>query len=248
MIVAFTVSCHRQKYLHDALVSWAKVRGAAECKMLFALEPPHGLFPVEAFTATVRQAFPAGAEVHIAAERLRCLRNTHRAMELAFQCGEDFAVLAEEDIEVADDVLEYFAWARDAYAGDSQVLAVCAHARSSKVSDPAAVTRAPWFNPLVWGTWRDRWEKVISPNWKPGEDCNNEQSWDLNLMLFTRDGGYASIFPLRSRSVHRGESSTHLAWPLSEHMFRESVTDCYAPRYEPQAYREVEFPDGVLVV
>ncbi len=250
MIVAFTVSCLRQKYLRETLRSWAKVRGVQDAVLVFALEPPEQVFPLADFTQAVQRAFP-GAQVHASRQHLQCLKNTHRALELAFASpGTDFAVVAEEDLEVADDTLEYLAWARDAYAGDENVLAVCAHARGSLLDDPAAAARAPWFSPLVWGTWRDRWEHVISPNWKPGVGTGNPQSWDVNIQLLVRDGGYACVFPARSRVLHRGQASTQTAYPLSEYLYGRSVSECYAPHYGPQDYREIEFPaqPGVLVV
>ncbi len=76
------------------------------------------------------------------------------------------------------------------------------------------------------------------------------QSWDLNLMLLTRDSGHSCVFPGRSRVIHFGESSTQTAWPLSEYFYDKFRSDCYAPHYEPQAYREVGFPParGAMVV
>jgi hypothetical protein len=215
--------------------------------MLFALEPP-GAFPVEAFTGFVQRSFPGGAGVHVATRRLQCLRNTHRAMQLAL-AQEEFAVLAEEDLEVADDVLEYLSWAAETYREDKDVVAVCAHARASRVKDSAAVARASWFNPLVWGTWRDRWEKVISPNWKSGHPSNT-QSWDLNMQLLVSEHRYFSVFPVQSRVIHRGQVSTQTNWPLSEYFYGQFKSDCYSPHYEPQQYREVPFPSepNVLVV
>jgi hypothetical protein len=247
VIVAFTVSCLRQQYLRAALESWAKVRGVREATMLFALEPPANNFPAAEFAAFAARSFP-GSSVHVADERLGCLRNTRRAAELALE-REDFAVVAEEDLEVADDTLEYLAWARDAYAQDKDVAAVCAHTRASRLKDPAVVARAPWFSPLVWGTWRDRWENVIAPHWGPG-DHGNPESWDLNLMLQVKNSGLASVFPARSRVMHCGLASTQTSWPLSEYFYAQHRSGCYTSRYGPQDYREIVFPcePGVLVV
>lgn len=247
MIVAFTVSCAREKYLRETLDSWTRARGSRECKMVFALEPPGSQFPVEAFSEFARRSFPAGVSVHPAPRPLHCLANTRRAMELALQ-QEDFGAVAEEDLEVADDVLEYLAWASEAYREDKNVVAVCAHARASQLSDSAAVVRAPWFNPLVWGTWRDRWTEVIAPQWQAADWSGNRESWDLQLMTTVSTRGLHSVFPVRSRSVHRGEVSTQYTYELGRAFWPSSISDCYAPHYEPQAYREVLYPVGKLVV
>lgn len=247
MIVAFTVSCLRQKYLRLTLDSWFRARGVRECKAVFALEPPpRGMFPVEEFSSFAARSFPAGASAPVASEGLGCLKNTRRAVELALE-QEDFGIVAEEDIEVSDDVLEYFSWASEAYRSDPQVLAVCAHARGARERDASAVTRAPWFNPLVWGTWRDRWEKVIGPTWQAMPDSGNPESWDRNLMRVTKEGGYSCVFPILSRSIHLGQSSTQISWPLSDYFFEQSRSGCFAPHYEPQSYREVGYPAHLVV-
>src|SRR6185437_10605015 len=148
----------------------------------------------------------ASAEVVVADSRLGCLRNTRRALDLAFAAGAEFAVLAEEDVRVSDDVLEYFAWARDAYAADSEVMTVCAHAKKTDGGTDADVVRAGWFNPVIWGTWKDRWEGYIARDW--GYCEGNTESWDHYLRMRIKTDGKASIYPVRSRSLHIGQVST----------------------------------------
>lgn len=244
--VAFTVSGLRQKYLRAALDTWAHVRGIEKARLIFSIEPGNN-FPVAEFQQFISQSFPGQARVEVADQKLGCLRNTRRAMDLAL--GEaDFGVVAEEDLHVSDDVLEYLSWASEQYRDDSQVTTVCAHVKDSKVKDPAAVTRASWFNPLVWGTWRDSWEGFVRPGWGP---CpGNHEGWDRNLQVQVSATGKQSVFPVLSRVIHRGETSTLTSLPLSEFFYREFLSHCFQPHYEPQAYKEVPFPiePGDLVV
>lgn len=246
--VAFTVSCQRQRYLREAIDSWRAVRGSEDARFLFMMEPLY-TFPVAEFDGYLRRTFrPDQWSVGVTERPLGCLRNTQRAMEAALREGAGFGVVAEEDLAVADDVLEYFEWAREEYRRDKQVVAICAHTRSSKLPDNAAVTRAPWFNPLVWGTWQDRWDEVIGPEWGAAE--GNPESWDRKLMGLCRDRKLESVFPAQSRSVHRGEVSTQYTYELGRQFWPSSVSTCFRAHYEPQAYKEVPFPiePGDLVV
>ena len=109
----------RQKYLRQALGTWRRARGIGDWHLLFSLEPCRLNFPVAEFTQWAKRVF-ASSEVSVNDQRLGCLRNTRRAMRLAFASGAAFAMLAEEDILVSEDVLEYFSWARDTYAARSR--------------------------------------------------------------------------------------------------------------------------------
>jgi hypothetical protein len=245
--VAFTVSCARQKYLRASVDSWARVRGADQAQFVFCLEPS-GSFPAGEFTEYVQRLFPrpSRAVVLQSAAPFGCLKNTRRAMELAL-LGDGFGVVAEEDVEVSDDILEYFTWARDAYRDDPKTVAVCAHTRSSKVENRGAVVRASWFAPLVWGAWRDRWDSVLAPAWGPQEGSNNPESWDNKLKQVIVSGGYQAVFPARSRSLHIGELSTLMGTLLGEYVYKASVSDCYSPTYPPGRFFEVPYPDGGLL-
>jgi hypothetical protein len=245
MIVAFTVSCLRERNLRQSLDSWARVRGVQDVGFVFCLEPPRG-FPVEAFRSWAGGVFRQPV-VWVNPRRLGCLANTRQAMDMAMALSKDgFGVVAEEDLEVSDDIVEYLNWARQEYQPADQVTAVCAHARASTVADDAAVTRASWFNPLVWGTWKDRWQQVIKPGWGPCE--GNTQGWDRNLQLQVETSGRQCVFPVRSRVIHRGETSTITPLPLGEYFYRQSVSECFASHYSEQDYHEVPYPAGVLTV
>lgn len=239
-VIAFTVSGLRQKYLREALGSWGRARGVGDWHLLFALEPCHKTFPVAEFTQWATRCF-ASAEVAVADSRLGCLRNTRRAMRLAFGAGADFAVLAEEDLVVSEDVLEYFTWARDAYAAEPEVTTVCAHSLRSAGGGPGDVVRSSWFNPLAWGTWRDRWEEFIDPGWGPLGEGGNSESWDNNLRVQVSSAGRQGIFPVQSRALHIGQTSTLTPGPLAEYFYASSLSSTFSERRPPQAYREIPF-------
>jgi hypothetical protein len=245
-VIAFTVSGHRQKYLRQSLDSWTRARGIGDWHLLFCLEPCRRIFPVAEFTQWVKGAF-ASAHVHVNGEWMRCAGNTRQAMSMAFASGASFAVLAEEDVEVSTDVLEYFAWARDTYAADQQVLTVCAHAKQAEGGDGPDVVRSSWFNPVIWGTWADRWRESVNPGW--GMLGGALESWDANLRRQIVTAGQVSIFPVRSRSLHIGEVSSQTPGQLSGYFYRQYLSSCFDAGRGPQSYREIPFTEdlGLLV-
>lgn len=245
-VIVFTVSGMREKYLRESLRSWGQVRGIGDWHLVFCLEPCRQVFPVTEFTHWVNRCF-ASAEVLVNDTRLGCLRNTRRAMRAAFARGAEFAVCAEEDVLVSDDVGEYFTWARDAYAADGQAAAVCAHAKSASRGGEHDVVRAGWFNPVIWGTWRDRWEQFIDPGW--GYCEGNTESWDHHLRLRIGEAGKVSIYPVRSRSLHIGQVSTLTPGTLAEWFYQVSVSESFAAHREPGQFAEIPFSRklGLLV-
>jgi GNT-I family len=245
-VVTFTVSSQRQRYFRAALDSWSRCRGVSDWHLVFCLEPCRNSFPLADFTRWTRDTF-ASSEVVVNDTRLGCSKNTRAALTRAFAGGARFAVLAEEDITVSSDVLEYFSWARGEYEADPDVLAVCAHAKESSEQDSSLVMRVPWFSPLVWGTWPDRWRSFINPRWN-GFDGNWE-AWDTNLRVHLQQENRVSIFPARSRSLHIGELSTLTPGPLAEYLYGLSKSECFTSDYPAQKYREAQFEQvpGMLV-
>jgi hypothetical protein len=251
VVVAFTVSGQREKYLRATLDAWSRVRGIEAVRMVFCCEP-EPRFPVAEFRSWCAGKF-SRVFIRPNEERLGCLENTRAAADAAFALGADFAVVAEEDITVATDVLEFFTWAQR-YADDPEVVAACAHAfRAGPAAPEGAAVRVSWFSPLVWGTWRADWEGFIRPGWgievlaaaarehsPVGDSCVNYQGWDLNLRLQIRAAQKYSIFPARSRALHIGETSTLTVPILAEHFYRASLSGCFAPEYKSQEWTEIK--------
>lgn len=233
-VIAFTVSGLREKYLSASLGSWAKVRGIKGVRLLFMVEPT--MMDVAAFTGFLDRNFP-GSTVVLNDDRLGCLENTKAAVDKAFSLGAQFIILAEEDLEVSDDVLEYFTFTQK-YAHDENIIAACAHTFQASPKSPAdGVVSARWFSPLVWGTWRSQWEKFIRPEWDGL--TGNPQAWDLQLRLRIVHGGKWCVFPGRSRAIHRGIASTLTVAVLAEHFYRASLSNCFSPHYGVQDWHEV---------
>jgi len=237
--IAFTVSCQREKYLREALNSWGRVRGIQDAHLLFCLEPRpvHSPFPVAEFRDFLHRSF-VHTEIVRNPEVLGVTANTRNAMELAFaRRPDDFVVLAEEDLLVSMDILEWFTWAQRYRDLDGcGVTTVSAHAHRS-TGLPSHAVRVPWFSPLVWGTWLNRWREFIEPGW--GGLPDNATAWDADLRERISAAGLFSLFPGQSRSKHIGEMSTLTPGLLSEYFYDASQSQCFSPDYPPQEFTEV---------
>jgi hypothetical protein len=236
--IAFTVSGQREHYLRKALDSWAHVRGIQDAHLLFRIDPMrpvHNRFPVGEFEAFLRRSF-ASSTAAVNEVRLGPTGNTREAMRAAFlNRPDDFVILAEEDLVVADDVLEWFTWAQR-YRDDPAIQTVCGHAHNSNGTASQAV-RVPWFSPLLWGTWLDRWTGFIEPGW--GGLPDNPGAWDARLRDRIAGAGLFTLFPARSRVLHIGEVSTLTPGLLAEYFFEASQSKVFSPGYPPQEFTEV---------
>jgi hypothetical protein len=242
--VAFTVSGQRPKYLRRTLESWHRVRGIQNAHLLFCCEPLPGSFQKEEFEEYLTRSFRS-AEAIYNPTKLGCSPNTRQAMDQALRCSE-FAVLAEEDMVVSTDVLEYFTWADQTFQYDADLAAVCAHAFNCEpTASRREVVVTGWFSQMVWGTWRSLWEGVIEPEW--GGIPNNPDAWDAGLRELFSSIGRSCIFPVVSRSQHIGETSTLMQWQLAEHFYKQSLSQCFIPDIAPQDYVVVERPDGLVL-
>lgn len=220
------------------------VRGIRDAHVILSLEPvhPRSGFPLAEMRSWVQRIFPSW-EAHMAQQPLGCTPNTRKALALGFGRA-DFTILAEEDIEVADDVLEYFTWAQR-YRDDPDALAVCAHSKEAGSGTECDVFTAPWFSPLVWGTWRDRHDSILVPAWE-----QQKVPWDAVV----RDTGAAHpgrycVFPACSRALHFGEVSNHTprrADGAPNYFHLSALSKCYRPHYDQQDYRETQVAGAVL--
>jgi hypothetical protein len=140
--------------------------------------------------------------------------NPWLAQTKAFEDGAEFAVIAEDDAEVSQDVLEYLDWACETYRHDTGILAVSTRAKVQTGPEHGA-ERRKWFEALCWGTWADRWP-LLSEYWSWdgfGYDCQ------IGLRLvhwFDVD----CLFPTQSRVLHIGRGyGTHVTPETSEEAF-----------------------------
>jgi hypothetical protein len=112
----------RPRYLAPVLDAWARVRGLHDWHLRVAVEPSGARDEVLALVrAFVRRTGHDDTEVVLNPTRLGVLENPYAHLDALFRAGHDFVVRAEDDLVVADDVLELFAHVQATYAGDGSV-------------------------------------------------------------------------------------------------------------------------------
>jgi hypothetical protein len=206
----------RPRYLAPVLASWAAVRGLQRWHLRVAVEPSAARDEVvDLVAAFVRRTGHPSVEVVLNETRLGVLENPYAHLDALFRAGHGFVVRTEDDLVVADDVLELFAHVARSYA-DQPSLAT-AHAFSPDPAGPGAeeLVRTSAFCPWVWGTWRDRWLDVVGPTWDRDYSTYNvspgfETGWDWNLdtRVFPARG-LGAVAPRVSRVRNIGEVGEH---------------------------------------
>jgi hypothetical protein len=210
--IAMTVS-GRIQYLTTVLESWRRVRDVDKVPWLFSVEPGTN----QAASIEIIQRFlgETGANGEILRHEYRqgVLENPYRCMASMFNAGADFAILAEEDLVVADDVLEYMAWAAFRFERQARIFTV--HGHTHQDGPDHVVEIGHGFSPWIWGTWRNRWVEVIEPTWDHAYSTyngtpGNQSGWDWNLntrVMPERD--LRSIWPVASRVQNIGRHGAH---------------------------------------
>lgn len=241
---AVIVTAYRRPwYLEQTLESWRQAGGTGQVhSFTVALGWDPGTWKAQLRVIDgFRAASGLGSRVRIKvdSEAARKSNGMHRAIGEAAQHvltgpAVQFVVFGEEDVTVSDDVLEYMSWAGGQFAADRSVLLACAHSVGAAGwdkpepaddggADQEAVRLLPYFNPWVWGTWRDRWEQVIEPAWdwdcNSGGPADSGYDWNLATRVIPR-GGFVCAVPDASRSQTIGEdggwASTSQTWAFSQ--------------------------------
>jgi hypothetical protein len=235
--ITFT-AFHRRFYLREAVSSWNQNGSQLlNWPVSYCLEPSDPS-TVGVMIDEFNQLECADLTGVVNETRQGVLRNPYVALTQAFDYGNDFVILAEDDVVVSEDTIEYFEWAMETYKEDPNVLAVLAFSRISGEEgypNPSLVSRTKVFCPLIWGTWSNRWDSIIKPNWdldySSGKPDGSEAGWDWNMMRLAVNHGMDFIYPHASRSNHIGKfGGTH----TSEHSFPES---------QAASFREEHFKD-----
>jgi hypothetical protein len=160
----------------------------------------------------------------------------------------EFVIAGEEDIVVSDDALEYFAWAAERFADDKQVLLVNGHDEGGQGwdkpgigalngdADQYAARLNQVFNPWCWGTWRDRWNRVLKPQWDwecdSGGTLDSGHDWQVATRIIPR-GGYLCVTPDASRSQNIGKDG---GWAADPAKFESTLSAAFREHREPGNY------------
>lgn len=210
--IVFTV-CQRPYYLKESLESWSKVRGFRDWRLIFMIEPTK---VVNEQVKVIDELSHPNKQLIFNKERLGVLNNPWQGFEKSFSTGAEFTIIGEEDIVVSEDILEYFNYAIDTRTFDLDVLTVCSNLREKEFEPDRdyEVLEDIRFDPLIWGTWKSRWDNVIRNTWDHDYSTGTDSQgagwdWNLNTRIMPQNG-FKSLFPVNSRSQHIGRlEGTH---------------------------------------
>lgn len=247
-VVVFTAH-KRQDYLRKSLESWGRARGIENAVLDFHIEPSEefGAVCEVIYHQVARQA--GELTLHPNPALLGVQRNPYQALYCGFSSywhehtggPRDFVILAEDDFVVSDDVLEYFAWAQREYYHDPRALAVSATQFDRQGDINEALLIKGWTG-WVWGTWRDRWENILKPDWTFAYEHGG---WDWRIIKhWCGVRGYGTVTPAVSRSQHIGQyGGVH----TNPDTFRDHQSRCFEPLIAPAPYIR-RFPDDLVDV
>ncbi len=239
-VVVFT-AYNRPDYMRQTLDSWVAARGVSATVLDFHVDDPNA--PSSAPVRDMCSAVDFGRPVsHPNNGFFGVQRNPHEALKCGFasfpvQGPGDFVILAEDDMLVSTDILEYFRWCSRRFHGDDRALCVSAcqwrrRAGSLAAVYPYSMSPGPYL--WVWGTWRDRWESLLAPDWTFNYE---HEGWDWRIYRhWVQDQGYRVVTPAVSRCQHIGQyGGTHMN--PSEHVSVQS--DCFVRAIPRQRYKVV---------
>ncbi len=200
---------NRPNYLAESIASWNNVRSLNMWPATFYIEPS------ELTDEITNVAFQLNTTVTAVVNESKqgVLVNPWNAFEGAFSSGADFVVLAEDDVLVSQDILEFFEWTSVEYQTSYSTLAVNAFSKNGGDKDNQLWLRST-FSPLIWGTWRDRWYHHLRDTWdkdySTGLPDGSQAGWDWNINRIIKANNFNVVAPLNSRSDHIGlENGTH---------------------------------------
>jgi len=213
----FLTTYNRLPYLQQVLESWSNVRGSEDWDFYAMIEPSPVASQIveefEEFKSRNSHLF-RNFTIWVNPQVYGVLHHPWVGFERLLKMNNyDFAVRAEDDLMVSDDILEFFSWAAEEYRGDDQV--VTAHAFSLDDGDPSISRASEAFSPWLWGTWKDDWSTLIGPTWDHNYSTYNgtpgHQSgwdWNLNTRLFP-EYDLRSVCPVVSRVQNIGVTGVH---------------------------------------
>jgi hypothetical protein len=251
----------RPEYLSQTLDSWSRARGVSGiCQMTIALGwADRETFERQAETVdAAKRALGCKVRIKPDSAAARAANGMGYAIAEAVTALFDnnpsvqFVIAGEEDIVVSDDVLEYFSWAAGRFADDRRVLLVNGHDEGGQGWDKPGAGALNGdadqygsrlnqvFNPWCWGTWRDRWTRVLRPQWDWGCDSggmlDSGHDWHIATRIIPR-GGWLCVTPEASRSQNIGQ---HGGWAADPANFEATLSAAFREHREPGEYQVTE--------
>lgn len=211
--IAFTVY-NRPDYLEKTLDSWTKVRNPHNHSFIFKVEASDKLKQIVRVIDSFKNQISVPVDIVINDPALGVGKNHYDALSLVFDTMDcDAVIMAEDDIIVSNDILEYFEYAFEKYKNDESVLTACSHRYVEGPNDKNYIIKEQSFDPWTWGTWKNRWTKYLKNNWDLKTFTLDQRivgGFDYHIVYrILPNNNLVSVFPGTTRSKHIGMNGTH---------------------------------------
>ncbi len=134
----------------------------------------------------------------------------------------DYCVMAQDDVEVATDVLDYFRYCDEQFRDRPQVL-LAGSGGGSRDADLATYYRVDvgqWMSSTIWATWPDRWRDHLKTYWW---ESNRPRTMGVDIWICNR---LIPISHLLAAEAHWGRGKP---FALGTHVSDASILACQVP-------------------
>lgn len=210
--IAFTVY-NRPDYLKTTLDSWLKVRNKNKHGFIFKVEASDKLEEVLSVIESFKNNIGVPVGIIINDPKSGVGKNQQEALSISFDgMNSDATIMAEDDIIVSNDIIEYFEYVFSKYEHDEEVLAACSH-RYTEGDLGTLIIKDKSFDPWIWGIWKAKWEKYLKNDWdleqfKLGDRVLGGFDYHIVYRILPKHG-LVSVFPSATRSKHIGINGTY---------------------------------------
>lgn len=261
-LAVMTTAWRRPYYFRRVLESWADAEGIDQIRrFVISIGPTDRYAEQMDLISEMTPRLGAGLEVlhqseaAVKGDGIRVPFGPHRAIAEAVDHvftdpAVKFVVCGEEDVMVSSDVLTYMRWCATEFEHDPRVLIACAHSKGGQGwdlqipardadADQEAVRLLRYYNPWGFGTWRDRWDAILSPEWDRG--CNSggpmDSGYDHHIQRrILPKYRMRCVVPDASRSQNIGERE---GWASTPERFPLLHAQSFRERRENPQYRLV---------
>jgi hypothetical protein len=228
----------RPDYTKQVLDGIKSCYGSDEYKVIICAEPgyPDVIDVIEDFK---------GLDIFLMKnhEKLKIGGNVLKCLNIGFSQS-DYVIVLEDDFVPSKDFLKYHEWAANEYKNDKNVLSVTGYNNSNELPHDLSpelyysVDRLHWFTCIGWGTWVDRWDNELKPNWRIDGDAGTWTTIIIEKVL----KNMFEIKPYFSRvqniglegGVHEINKSDHEKFRLSKY-----YVNLFADMFDKRMYNEI---------
>lgn len=235
------ITYNRFNYLLETLASWEKARGLENYDLHFFVEPSDNLTKMLKIIDSFSKRVSSPVVVTVNEIGKGNLGNSYNAINSIIDKYE-FVILAEDDVIVSDDIIEYFDYLIPVYENTDVVTISANHIHETDLGDNAVYVR-PEFSGLGWGTWPKHWHDKIKYAWFVDDLKPNDPGWDHTLNLIVYNYNLLGVFPAVSRSQHIGKTGQWVDPKVYETMFAKTFKS-KNKFINPREYKEIPI-DGV---